>query len=1052
MAKFQIGDSVIHVNSNEKGIVKRIFPPARGRQLYSVSINNSITNCLESNLIPDTDLSDPFQRLRQGIFGSFLDFSKINTSFKILNTSNNTISSLKASNTIFKAYQFKPLLKFLNSENNRILVADEVGLGKTIEAGHIMLELMARRELKNALIICPKSLQEKWQLELREKFNFHFKIYESTKDLIADIQGRSGTIKAIVNYEKVRLPKDGGAKNNSKKQNLFDLIEKNNIKFDFILCDEAHRLRNHTTQTHKGAKKIMETANSVVFLTATPIMISEQNLFNLLQLLDEHKYSEYSTFQNEIAVNNPFVNALTQINNQTSFSTIVQELENSEVSLFYSSGEEYLVEWEKTLTVKDLFKDIPLYNKIVNDLKTKQDLPETRVQLQFDISDMSELNKIFSRTRKKEVTQDWSQAVREPHTRIVELFPDERYEFDAVIENYIDENSYIDEYGNERMTQGGALGLVQKKRQVASSVYGYLNENEDLDQKIDRFNSSKDAKFEELLKIINHVVVNENKKLIVFALFKKTLKYLNIRLQKKGIQTAIIHGDVDDRISEIERFKSDNGVSILLSSEVGSEGLDMQFCDALVNYDLPWNPMVVEQRIGRIDRFGQRSPIVNIYNLIVKDSIQEDIYTRLLDRIGIFRGCIGDLEAILDKDLERSENVSVRNIREWFSSLEKELYCTEISRLQRQEKIDAIERAIITEQKNLEAISEGLTDTLTNDIYFKNEIESIQNNHRYVTEEELVNYLRILIRTKLSTCQLETVDEEKLLYKLILPQSSPKILINFLNEFQPHDSDSIIAFKKFINSIREKRYLEITFSQDTGYNNSKLIRINAYHPIIIAAMQFFESVDSKTDNTFQFALDKKILNNRVDEGEYFLAVYSSTTIKKWFNREQKTELLVPILYDVNKREIIKDKNLSERFLGESQLFATAKSNEENIPEDLITDLEYIFAEAIEIIESENLQEQRMRLETHKRMQIQRKTEFYDNRINRQKNIINNSENRLKYAFDEKERKNIESILPAQRKVLLNFEDEKENALREINAGEILYRSPQLLSLNHVTVY
>ena len=157
MATFQIGDSVIYVNSNEKGIIKEVFPPARGRQLYRVSINETIKNCLESNLIPDTDLSDPFQRLRQGIFGSFLEFSKINTSFKIQNTSNNTISSLKASNTIFKAYQFKPLLKFLNSENRRILIADEVGLGKTIEAGHIMLELMARRELRNALIICPKS-------------------------------------------------------------------------------------------------------------------------------------------------------------------------------------------------------------------------------------------------------------------------------------------------------------------------------------------------------------------------------------------------------------------------------------------------------------------------------------------------------------------------------------------------------------------------------------------------------------------------------------------------------------------------------------------------------------------------------------------------------------------------------------------------------------------------------------------------------------------------------------------------------------------------------
>lgn len=1053
MAKFNIGDSIIYVSSNEKGIIKEIFPPARGRQLYGVSINGNIKNCLETNLIPDVDLSDPFCRLEQGVFGSFLDFSKINTSFKIQNTSNNTISSLKASNTIFKAYQFKPLLKFLNSENRRILVADEVGLGKTIEAGHIMLELKARHELKNAIIVCPKSLQEKWQTELKEKFNFQFKIYDSTKEFISDLKERSGTIKAIVNYEKIRLPKDGQGKKSSEKKGLFHLIEQNNIKFDFALCDEAHRLRNHTTQTHKGAKKIIEITNSVVFLTATPIMISEQNLFNLLQLLDEHKYNEYSTFKNEIAVNAPFINALTQLNNQVSLNKIAEGLDNSNVSLYYSSGEEFRMEWDRTFKVKELFSDIPLYSKIINDLKNKKDTAETRVQLQFDISDMSEMNKIFSRTRKRDVTQDWSQAIREPHTLIVDLYPEERFEYDKVIEDYIYEKSYTDMSGNERMSQGGALGLVQKKRQVASSVYGYLNGAQDLNNKMDRFESSRDAKFEKLLKIIDEVERTEKKKLIVFALFKNTLKYLNLRLNKAGIQTAIIHGDVVDRVSEIERFKSDNSVKILLSSEVGSEGLDMQFCDALVNYDLPWNPMVVEQRIGRIDRFGQESPLVNIYNLIVKDSIQEDIYTRLLDRIGIFKGCIGDLEAILDKDLDRKGNIGVRNIREWFSNLEKELYCTEITKQQRKDKIDAIERAIITEQKNLDDVSEGLTNTLTNDIYFKNEINNIQNNHRYVTEKELVNYLRILIRTKLTTCQLETINEEELLYKLNFPQSSPGILINFLNEYQPQDPDSIISFRQFINSIREKNSLELTFSQDIGYNNRKLIRVNAYHPIIIGGMRYFENNQSRSNNTFQFALDKKILNNSlVDEGDYFLAVYRSTTIRKWLKREQKTELLVPLLYDVKSEKIIDDKNFSERFLGEAQLNATAASMNYKIPEKLITDLKYIFAEEIEVMESQNLSEQRMRLETHKKMQTQRKSEFYNNKISTQENIIKNSEAKLAFPADEQERKNIVNILPAQRQILRNLEEEKENALKELNADEILHRSPELLTLSHITIY
>ena len=1053
MTKFNIGDSIIYVSSNEKGIIKEVFPPARGRQLYGVSINDTVKNCLESNLIPDVDLSDPFRRIEQGIFGSFLDFSKINTSFKIQNTSNNTISSLKASNTIFKAYQFKPLLKFLNSENRRILVADEVGLGKTIEAGHIMLELKARHELKNAIIVCPKSLQEKWQTELKEKFNFQFKIYDSTKEFISDVKERSGTIKAIVNYEKIRLPREGQGKKSTEKKNLFHLIEENNIKFDFILCDEAHRLRNHTTQTHKGVKKLIEITNSVVFLTATPIMISEQNLFNLLQLLDEHKYNEYSTFQNEIAVNAPFIHALNQINNQIPFHKIAEDLDDSKVSLYYSSGEEYRMEWEKTVSVKELFNDIPLYSKIITDLKNQKDTAETRVQLQFDISSMSEMNKIFSRTRKKEVTQDWSQATREPHTLLVELYPEERFEFDKVIEDYIYDKSYTDVSGNERMTQGGALGLIQKKRQIASSVYGYLNGTQDLNDDKDNFESAKDAKFEELLRIIKEVERTEKKKLIVFALFKNTLKYLNLRLKKVGIQTALIHGDIADRVSEIEKFKTDNDIKVLLSSEVGSEGLDMQFCDALVNYDLPWNPMVVEQRIGRIDRFGQESPIVNIYNLIIKDSIQEDIYTRLLDRIGIFRGSIGDLEAILDKDLDKKGNIGVRNIREWFTALEKELYCTELTKQQKADKIDAIERATITEKKNLDDISKGLTNALTNDIYFKNEINNIQNNHRYVTEKELVNYLQILIRTKLTTCQLETISEVELLYKLHLPQSSPRILINFLNEYQPLDPDSIISFRQFINTIREKTSLELTFSQNTGYNNRKLIRINAYHPIIIAAMRYFENQESGNNSTFQFALDKKILNSGlVDVGDYFLAVYRSTTIRKWLKREQKAELLVPILYDVKNAKIIDDKNFSERLLGEAQLNATAASVNHKIPENLITDLKYILAEEIEVMESQNLSEQRMRLETHKKMQTQRKTEFYNNKISTQENIIKNSEAKLEHLIDERERKNIVNILPAQKQVLRNLEEEKENALKEIDADQILHRSPELLTLSHITIF
>ena len=166
MALYNKGDKVIQINTKDKGIIIAIGPCGRGgRQLYKVSFNGNEQDELEGNLMADCNMNDPFERCRNNVYGSFIEFSKINTTFKIKNSNVSTVSSLKASKTLFRAYQFKPLLKFLNSDNKRILVADEVGLGKTIEAGHIMLEMKARNEFRNALVICPISLQKKWKTE-----------------------------------------------------------------------------------------------------------------------------------------------------------------------------------------------------------------------------------------------------------------------------------------------------------------------------------------------------------------------------------------------------------------------------------------------------------------------------------------------------------------------------------------------------------------------------------------------------------------------------------------------------------------------------------------------------------------------------------------------------------------------------------------------------------------------------------------------------------------------------------------------------------------------
>ena len=1056
MPQFTVGDIVIYVNSNEKGVVTEVCPPARGRQMYKVSIDNTIRNCLESNLMADIDLSDPFKRLEQGVFGSYLDFSRLNTSFKIKNTSNNTISTLKASNTVFKAYQFKPLLKFLNSENRRILVADEVGLGKTVESGHIMLELKARGELKNGIIICPKSLQKKWKGDLKRQFNLEFKIYENTKDFLSDLKDRPSTIKAIINYEKIRPKKASKSKKEKDKKvddiTIQSLVEENNIHFDFVLCDEAHRLRNSTTQSYKGATSLIAHSKSVVFLTATPIMISELNLFNLLSLLDPIKYNEYSTFQNQIGVNRPFIQALSLLNRNASFNQIESVLTNSKVKIHYSYGEEFQVNYDRNILIAELFTDIPLFNKILNDLKQKPDTAETRVQLQYDLSDMSELNKIFSRTRKVDVTQDLSQATREPKTILIQLKEEEQEFFDHALNDYSEKFNYVDNDGNFRTTQDGSLGLIQLKRQISSSVFGYLNSKEDLELNLDQFTHFEDSKVEQLFKIINEVCNENGKKLIVFAIFKKTLKYLKIRLNRVGINSVMIHGGIDDRENELKKFKEDKSITVLLSSEVGSEGLDMQFCDALVNYDLPWNPMIVEQRIGRIDRFGQQSQVLNIYNFIVKNSIQEDIYTRLLDRIGIFRGTIGDLEAILDKELDVSWNEKSRNLRQYFSFLEKELYTQNISPEQRIQKLEKIEKAILIEKKNLEEISEGLTDTLTNDVYFKNEVLNIERNHRYVTELELVHYLKMLFDVHLTTCEFSVVDRDRLLYQIKVPQSSPKAITNFLNTYRPDDNESIELFQKFSSQIMGEPFFKITFSQEEGFKDDKLIRINAYHPLIIAAMAHFSKIEKSHENTFKFSLSKdEVTSNFQETNTLVLAQYKCTIIKNWHGREQKMELLMPLLFDSEKQVVISDKDLCNEIYANVQVKAKATSSALQLSKDVIQELSYSLTEEISLIETEILDDHKMRLETSKKMQIQRVSEYYENRIKNQELILANSLERLEILDDGQERKNIERILPVQRKQIENLKEEKHEAIMQLDAGRITSKSPELISLSLITI-
>ena len=1048
MSKYTIGNKVIKAESDGHGTIIEVMPARRGRQLYKVSWGNYVTDELEVNLLPDCDISDPFERCMNGIFGSYSEYSKKNTTFKIRNSNNSTISSLKASKTLFRAYQFKPLLKFLNSPNRRLLIADEVGLGKTIEAGHIMLELKARRELHHVLIVCPKSLQRKWKDELAFKFGLQFKIYDSQKELINDMQEHRVSVHAIVNYEKIRMKrqknKDEKKPKDEMSKNIVEYLSQNDFHFSLVLCDEAHKMRNRETQTYKGAEIIMSQANAAVFLTATPVMISTENLYNLLHLLDNTRYYNYQIFDNRLQENRPFVDALTDLNHHVPLPVIAKNLNEAEILTRFFSDEVEI--FSHQTTVGKAFADDAMYQEIIQMLNG-EDNSKNRARLQYLISSMSMMNNIFSRTRKREVTTDMSQAERKPHMRKVVLTEEERIEFDRVIEEYKDDNSYTDYWGEEVLTQGGALGLVQKKRQVASSVYAYLNTENNLDKGIDEYADYTDAKFEELLRIIDEVFRHGTKKIVIFALFRKTLKYLQIRFKQRGFGTLMIHGMVENRIDILDEFKNNPNAHILLSSEVGSEGLDMQFCNSMVNYDLPWNPMVVEQRIGRIDRFGQKSPTVNIYNVIVADSIQEDIYIRLLDRIGIFRGTIGDMEAILDAPLERGGSVTIQDV---YNKLEKELYTSRLTEDEKRRKIAEIELAIANEKESIKHLEEGLDNALTNDAYFKDEINRIQNNNAYVTEIELRNYLESAIRQELTTCSLVKVEKD--IYELQLPLSNPRILLNFLTQNQPDGEENATMFRQFRNEIEDKQAIRMTFNQQVAYDNSKLLFMNIYNPIIQACLNYFRKHDDESKTSFCYALSSDDILKK--DTAYYMVVYQMSITRKVLGVPKRTDSLLPLLYSVDKQCVITEETMIDRIFSRSQTEGMEhNASNRDIDPEMLQDMRYDFAEEITGQKATCMAEIRLQVESDRQRNEKQTNEYYASMIDNLRRFVRGWESDIEMLFDvdEKRVQQLQGAIRLAQARIQQMEKEKEDRLTQIREASQIEIGENIVSLNLINI-
>lgn len=1040
MSTFVEGNRVKNIRTGELGYVVKVLPPNRGLQMYRVKYDDREleNNERSANLMLDVNLSDPFERLRQNIYGHYTEYLKDNTTFKIRSSNNSTISSLKASKTLFRPYQFKPLLKFLNSDSKRLLIADEVGLGKTIEAGHIMLELKARGEFRNALVVCPMALKEKWTTELNEKFGLDFINIDSKEHLMHELRYHPGYVKAVVNYEKL----------NSKE--LIAFMEERQMKFSMIVCDESHRLRNSGTQLYNGAKKILPLGDSVVFMSATPIMLNEENLYNQLRLLEPDIYDNYEIFRNNVQLNAPFVRALTQLNDGVKWSEIKRQLTEAD-AITYNTINDITTPVE--VKIDDYFSDYPIYQEIVKDLSSKED-KALRAKIQYNLSEMSPMSTIFSRTRKKDVTQDWSQAERNTVPLKVELSEVEKSHFDEFVENYVISKGGVVIYDEYDRPQAGAWGLATIKRQLASSIWATICNDRLLDSGIDEFEDYEDRKFNALLKILKDAFKSGKRKIIVFAIFKKTIKYLNVRLRKSGYKSVMIYGDSKiNKFEVLNQFKFDDSIEVLLSSEVGSEGLDMQFCNCLVNYDLPWNPMVVEQRIGRIDRFGQESPKVNIYNIVVLDTIVEDIFLRLLNRIGIFRTSIGDLEAILDKELEKDGKKIT--IKQALKSIENDYYSEKLTKEEAEKKSRDIEQAIENERKTIEELEKGLTNSLTNDFYFQNAIKKIDDNNAYVTKNELQKFIIQLLKDCLTTCSLES-SNDKDVYILHIPKSDPAALKRFLNDNIPSNEDSKKLFASYLSEIRDSLDLRITFDQEVAFKDKKLSFINIYHPIIQAGVIMYEKIADKSRRTFFFEVDASQMPAGITPGSYLLAIFKISVSRVIFEKPISTDSLYPVLYDLQQQKVIGDHELAEKFMGKVQVSGRYAPLTEDlrIAPELVDDIEYDLKEVVDDYLDKYNEDQLMRINNSRMMRLQQTEQYYDSRIRSLQHSIKNQEDLQESALmlhDDEMLDRALRTLRLQRNNLQTLLQRKEDDIEKINRDVQLKITDEVKSLNLVKI-
>jgi ATP-dependent helicase HepA len=397
--------------------------------------------------------------------------------------------------------------------------------------------------------------------------------------------------------------------------------------------------------------------------------------------------------------------------------------------------------------------------------------------------------------------------------------------------------------------------------------------------------NSVDTKFEFFVHALKEVFLQEpTSKVLVFAFFRGTLDYLYTRLMQNGFQVQIIHGDIKlpERKSNVDQFREDPKVQILLSSEVGSEGLDFQFCNTIFNYDLPWNPMKVEQRIGRLDRFGQKHKRINIYNLVIENSIEERIFMRLYERIGIFKAAIGDLEAILGDEIKK---------------ISSKIFSSKLTPEQEIQLAEQAADSIIHLEKEMEDFEKERQNFMGQDAIFGDEVENALAKGKYISGNEIKALVEPFIRINYPQSHFESDPEDPTCF-LMVCEDLRKQLRDFVIQSRHNDQ----LAKIFLQRITETRNIPVTFSAEIAYARKIVEFINFRHPLTHAALDYWKN-NTEEEPIFRISIQ--------DDSTAFGIFYFFVFLLHYEGLDRKSHLMSVVM---DKDELEIQEGLSEDFL------------------------------------------------------------------------------------------------------------------------------------------